>query len=220
MAPLPPGTRADILADVLWWAPVGSVIAGLDRPYGDDLSDLDYQLIDDTENGIVVASRITTTPYRSEERGQIATLLGDDIGVSIGFTDLTPTWELAMQLSQFEKVTQAAGAGGAGSPAAEFYHQNAQATGWEVMIVFDGRARPGGVFPDNTLIRGVGYACSQTAATAHNFRHRGNDSPFRIVAALECTPYPVQPVQLVGSQILAASLDPDGKFDYITLAAA
>lgn len=210
MAPLTPGTRADILADVLWWAPLGTVLPATTVEYGEDWGGA-WEKIDDTENGVVVASRITTTPYRSEERGQIATLLGDDIGVSIGFTDLTPTWELAMQLSEFEKAT------GTGYDA---YHQAAAATGWEIMIGFDGRGRPGGAFADDTLVRGIGYACSQTAATQHNFRHRGADSPFRIAAALECTPYPITSAMVASTGLSLATLDPDGKFDYLVLDAA
>lgn len=221
MAPLTPGTRASVLTDKIYWAPEGTVLPHLDRAHGAALP-TGWKLIDDTQNGMAVTCRMPRVAYRSEERGRIANLLGDDDGIALGFADQTPTWELAMQVSNFVKVSQAAVPASPGPPAvpgypaADIWHQDPSVQ-TNVMVMFEGVALPGTLFDEETLIWGVAYSAQQTANVSHVFRQRGADSPFRIVASMECLPYPIQTAQTTGTGISPASLDPLQKFDYFVV---
>lgn len=83
------------------------------------------------------------------------------------------------------------------------------------MFGFEGIAEEGTLFGPETVVRGLAYACENTANADWVWRETGVDALIRPTLTLECLPAPIADEQLEGSGISRNLIDPNRKFNYI-----
>lgn len=86
-----------------------------------------------------------------------------------------------------------------------------------VMVGFEGRAKAGSIFSQDTIIRGFGYRCENTQNGIDVWRRTGADAVIKPNLVLECIPADTATLagtMTTGTGVTATLIDPDGKFNY------
>lgn len=206
-----------MLDPITYWAYPGAGIPPLATPYGGDWGP-EWNLVDDTAQGIQATFRNPKEAITSDERGRVGQVAGGDDGIAIAFQDRTPELKLIELISSLTSVVMPPTA------ADEANNIAAQPGGRSMyldkrnrvnfMFGFEGFAEAGTLLERDCIFRGIGFNVENTENAVHTFRATGGDAVFSPEVALECLPGSVAETQLTGTGIPMAALDRNKRFNY------
>lgn len=221
MAGIKPGTRETVLDPILYWGLDDRVkYPGREVPYQGivegDVQTGGLEIVDDTQNGVLIGFIDTDVMYASEERGPFATLRGEDFGATIAFNDRSPSEKIMNRLLRMNVAGVTADATGTVRPAARVRYPTFKKRR-EIAIVVDGWCRAGGMFTEDTHVRVIAHRCNLTANLQLPMRWRGGDSAVQFNNAFRCMPNGPTPAVQCDDAKLRAELDPEGRLSIIDI---
>ncbi len=201
------GKQYTIFRQRVMVAPVGTALPPIDTGIGEAFP-TGWEEVENTEEGAMVTFSVPKDDIDSDEKGNIGVVPEGGDSISIAFTPMTPTMNLAAWLSglQRSEVT-ASGTGATATMAHERLWLDKE--GKQFMICIEGEMDADGLYDEGGFVRAIGYKVEQTDEAEWQFRTKGGDAVFRPAATVRCLKTTVSATQMENSGIQ----ETDDRFD-------
>lgn len=220
--PVEAGTEVELLDPNIFWAELDSAIPGRHIPFGGDWG-ASWNQFFDTVNGLMATLRSPEVNVPGDKHAVVGTVPGDGDGVALAFDARPVEAKFADMIANLEeRVVAAAPAVPAATPPIPAYPEATvrsirRGRKRKFMLGFEGLALAGGLYPVDTMIRGVAYNCSNTGNAEDLFRKRGLDGIFHRSVTLEALPTVVKAAHAEGSGFTVEDIKGDDRFIYYNI---
>ncbi len=192
-------------------APVGTPLVPLDDALGAALP-TGWEEVENTEEGAMITFSVPKDDVDSDENGNIGLVAEGGDSITIAFTPMTPSMDLAAWLSGLKRST-VTGSGTGATMTVDHERLSLDKEGKQFMVMIEGELEADGLYDESGYVRAFGYKVEQTDEAEWQFRTKGGDAVFRPAATLRCLKTEVTVTQMAnsGTQIC------DDRFDIFVI---